>query len=958
MIRKVFTCLTTVVLTFSMMAALLSAPGGFAAKAAEEMPGETPTVSTPEGDPTDPAPDTDAAEGAAEPAPDTDAADNAAYRQSTEGWSLAGSEQKAVLSPAALAVGDSVQFAVSIPADALYELRLLYRCTATQDAGLKLLIDGVSPFSEAQRLTFPAMWVNDGEAQKDSAGNESTPKQTLSDENAHGVARDYTGRQEDPYRFALTAGVHTITLTVEQGELWLEEAALVPPEQPGAYQAPQDSTGVKDYIIFEGEDAVLKNDRSLIPLSDSSNAAVHPSSPEITRLNYIGGSNWASPGSAITWNFHVETAGYYTIDFLFRQNELLGGVVFRHLLIDGQTPFEEAKRIKFGYKSGWQSLTFGGEDNPYRIYLEAGPHTLTLMATPGPMADVYADMQKVTAQMGDLYVDITMITGETVDIYRSYELFNQIPGFNDTLDQIIEQLSTIADNMEAMQEAESGSTVSTIRNAERVVRQMRDNPYSAHRYKTEFYDSYTNLSALMGTMTDMPLCIDQIILAGDAAEVPDTSPSFFDRVLFSVRRFLITFSSDYQTVSDSEEGQEALTLWIRWGRDQASVLNSLIQDDFVRETGIPVKVELVNATLIQAMLSGKGPDCMLQMTRTDPVNLAMRGALMDLSGFPGLEKTLARFSEGAEEPYRYDGGLYALPDTQNFFLMFMRTDIMKSMGLEQPETWEEFIHVAMLLQRSNLQVSLPYTRITDSGSANSGVGGMSLYPSLLAQSGLSLYYSDHSGCTIAEQLQAEVFGEWIGWYTKYKLPVITDFFNRFRIGSAPIGIANYTMYTQLKAAAPEIADRWVATQIPGTLRKDGVIDHSSAGSGTGCAITTLSKNPENAWKFLQWWTSADTQLKYSENLESVLGPLGRVATSNLEALASMDWDADMKQLLSTVQAGVKEIPEVPGGYYTARGIDQAYWAVVEQGETPINALTKWCDAINREIQRKTAEYAK
>ena len=111
--------------------------------------------------------------------------------------------------------------------------------------------------------------------------------------------------------------------------------------------------------------------------------------------------------------------------------------------------------------------------------------------------------------------------------------------------------------MEAMQEAESGSTVSTIRNAERVVRQMRDNPYSAHRYKTEFYDSYTNLSALMGTMTDMPLCIDQIILAGDAAEVPDTSPSFFDRVLFSVRRFLITFSSDYQTVSDSEEGQEA-----------------------------------------------------------------------------------------------------------------------------------------------------------------------------------------------------------------------------------------------------------------------------------------------------------------------------------------------------------------------------------------------------------------
>lgn len=59
-------------------------------------------------------------------------------------------------------------------------------------------------------------------------------------------------------------------------------------------------------------------------------------------------------------------------------------------------------------------------------------------------------------------------------------------------------------------------------------------------------------------------------------------------------------------MSDSEEGQEALTLWIRWGRDQASVLNSLIQDDFVRETGIPVKVELVNATLDTGHAVGQG----------------------------------------------------------------------------------------------------------------------------------------------------------------------------------------------------------------------------------------------------------------------------------------------------------------------------------------------------------------
>lgn len=175
MIRKVFTCLTTVVLTFSMMGGAAFSAGGLCGEGGGGNAGGDTDGFHPRRGSTDPAPDTDAAE----PPPDTDAADNAAYRQSTEGWSLAGSEQKAVLSPAALAVGDSVQFAVSIPADALYELRLLYRCTATQDAGLKLLIDGVSPFSEAQRLTFPAMWVNDGEAQKDSAATSPLPSDTV-----------------------------------------------------------------------------------------------------------------------------------------------------------------------------------------------------------------------------------------------------------------------------------------------------------------------------------------------------------------------------------------------------------------------------------------------------------------------------------------------------------------------------------------------------------------------------------------------------------------------------------------------------------------------------------------------------------------------------------------------------------------------------------------------------------
>ena len=144
--------------------------------------------------------------------------------------------------------------------------------------------------------------------------------------------------------------------------------------------------------------------------------------------------------------------------------------------------------------------------------------------------------------------------------------------------------------------------------------------------------------------------------------------------------------------------------------------------------------------------------------------------------------------------------------------------------------------------------------------------------------------------------------------------------------------------------------------IPGTVQSDGTVNHCSAAWGAGCAVTKLSKNPENAWRFLKWWTSAETQLKYSGVLESVLGPLGRVSTANLEAFSKMDWDMKMYDQMVEQQKNTAEIEEIPGGYYTARGIDQAFWNVNEAGKDPTESLKKWGKVVDNEIKRKKAEY--
>lgn len=857
-----------------------------------------------------------------------------------------------------LKFGDSVSGLINVSSDGMFLLNLSYTSRDTQDISLKFLIDGKSPFDEAERLIFPVFWEN-AEKRTNNSGNEFTPEQVVFDKTVSSYACDYSGENEFVYKFLLPSGEHEITLNVEAGEFLLDKLVFETPKEIKKYKAPDSKEVINSKpIVIEAEDAELKNDRALIPLSDNGSPLVHPSNAVISKLNYIGGNNWSSPGQTIYWNIDIKKSGYYSLGFNYRQSYNVGSVSYRSLKIDGITPFKEATRIKFPYGSTWKYMTYSNKkDEPYYVYLKEGKHTISLTATGGELCELYSDMQEVTAFMGDVYVDITKVVGETVDVYRSYELFNLIPDFNENLESIVTRLENVSTQMCALQGNKTSSSVSIVDEAIRVVQKMIDEPYSAHKYKSQFYSSYTNLSSLLSDMVQMPLDIDRIVLTGMNSDKQYNSKdvSFFEKLSFQIKRFVITFSKNYDNISSSE-GNEALTIWINWGRDQAEALNSIIQDDFVSKHSIPVNVKLVNASLINAILAGSGPDCLIQMSRTEPVDLAMRGALVDLSEFDDFDEVLPRFHEGATVPYEYNGGTYALPVTQGFFMMFMRTDILDSLGIKAPETWDEFIAANAILQRNNLQAVIPYTELAGSGTVNGGVGNLTLYPTLLLQKNLSLYNKQKTASALTEINQIQTFVEWTDLYTKYKFQEIANFYNRFRIGSAPLGIAGYSLYTQLKATAPEIDGRWSMTLIPGTVTEDGSLNRTSAGWGSGCSITKLSKNPKNAWLFLKWWTSAEAQLKYSNMLESVLGPLGRVDTANIEALSQMDWDAKMYREITEQQKLTKEIIEIPGGYYTARGIDQAFWNVTEAGKDPTEMIKKWGAIVDNEIARKKAEY--
>ena len=855
----------------------------------------------------------------------------------------------------------SVDFTVTVAESGLYNIGLSYKALDNANGFLEfgLKIDGEFPFEDAKNFNLSRIYCDEGENRVDGLGNEFAAKQILYDGFYYALATDISQWTNDAYFVYLTAGTHAVSLLPVTGSFEIEYFSFAAKKEAEDYKKPSDKTEYYDgeNIIIEGEKANLKSSYWLASKPDNSTLDVTPNDAYKSLANYIGGGNWKACGETITWKTPELEAGYYQLGFSYRQSAVLGAKVYRSLKIDGETPFKEAESIGFAYSYKWEQAYFADKDNnPYLIYLSEGVHELSLTVVPGDIAEIRDLLKTAIAELSDLYIDITMITGETVDIYRDYDLFAQIVDMKERLENISKMLKKASNQLKEITGEKSGSYVSVIDNMTQILDLMVDNRYTAHRYKDSYYSKYTSLASVLYEMSAMPLDIDKMCLSPVGQEKPFKKANAFVKAWFSVEKFFVSFVQDYNNISGTEDSEETVTIWVNWGRDQAQVLNSLIQTSFNEKTGIPVNVQIVNASIIQAILSGKGPDCLLQHSRSEPVNLAMRGVLYDLKNFDDLDQVLTRFQDGAELPYYYKDGLYALPDTQSFYLMYYRTDIFEEMGLKVPTTWDEFEEVVKLLARNNLTAWMPNNTATSTAQANIGLGSINLFPTLLMQKNLDVYTPDGKSTNLSDSKVAVTFNEWTDLYTKLKLPRTLDFYNRFRTGTCPIGISTHTMYTTLKAAAPEIDGLWNVALIPGTVLEDGTINNVSSGGGSSCAILKMSKNPKNAWEFLKWWTDAETQLAYSNEVESVLGPTGRVSASTIEAFSNMEWDSSMKDTIIAAMNQVAEIPEYPGSYYVSRSIYQSFWNVVENNQNPKEMLLKYSEEADEEIARKWKQY--
>lgn len=844
--------------------------------------------------------------------------------------------------------GQYIVYSAYVSEDGWYQPSVYYQAIEDQGNSIEIAfqIDGEYPYSQLSSVLLNRAWVNAYEEfASDKKGNQYSPEQKETFIWQTSSFRDVNGFINDMLLVWLTKGEHKIKLILNSEKVKVGSVALESPEviiTDEEYRNLINSSGYKQYsgneIVIEGENADLKSSRFIAPLANRNSAIVKPADPYKKVINYIGGSNWKSVGDTLTWNFEVKEDGLYNIGFCFHQTYLQESVSYRTVRIDGKIPYESAKSVEFKYDDKWQITSLGDKNGAIPVYLTAGTHEISMTVTLGALSDFSEELKALVSEIGTLYRQIVMITGDSPDSNRDYDLFNSLPDLGERLTYVYDKLEKLAVQSEEIAGSKGGSTAQLLRKMSLTVSQMLKEKYKAQNKLSSYNDNYASLASWLYEMQNMALDLDCIILSSPEKNYKRGSTSLFSSLKYSLERLVSSFADEYD-VYENDSQTKSITIWSNWGMDQINALSALISSDFTPKTGIEVNLRITNATLIQANLSGNGPDLEVMLARTDPINYAMRGAVCDLSKFNGFSEVASRFSSQALTPYKYKDGVYGLPDTEIYSMLFIRTDIFEELNLTIPKTWQEFLQIAKILALHNMQAA---------------VGESAQF--FLAQKNVSLYNGNQTATNLMSSEAIEALTFWTDLYTKYNIPKTVDFFSRFRTGLVPMAIQPYSMYATLSAAAPEISGRWIMVPVPGYENEDGTISNAVVGTGNSAVILESSKNKEESWEFLKWWTSEDIQYRFSIGVESTLGISGRHFTANVAAFKKLGWDDSSIASLDTQRDQLVEFPEVPGSYYVSRMIQQVYWNVVNEGQNVSEMIKKWIPKADEEIARKISEY--
>lgn len=847
--------------------------------------------------------------------------------------------------------GKEIQVTVNVKKAAAYVLGFDYQTLEDNilPTTLSLQVNGQYPYDELKRIFLGDIWIS-GAVQYDRYGNECLAMPTKVQEWKKAYIHDTAYLYSEPMLLYLPVGENTLTFQANEGSIMLGNLYLQGNEEISENSG-KEAEG-KELITIEAENMTYRNSPNIRAGSEF-NTDITPYDPKLKMLNMVAEESFKTGGTSITYEFEAKSAGYYNLSFDYRQSSKSDFSVYRNIYIDGKIPSSSYENFAFAYSKKFTRV-FAGEEEGTAIYLEAGKHTITLEVSLDKVRYAIKILNTITKEMNNLALEVNKTTGGNTDKYRDFDL--EPYGFHikeklltwaDTLDKVYDGLSNLNQEEDTVGEISQLKVAS--KNLKRLAQKPNELPKKLKLFSYGTSSARQNVNNVIEKLSVGQLGLDKIFLYQKDACLPE-KPGLLKKMSLNIRRLISSFTKqDYAPSYKKDNG--TLNIWVARPRQYLEIMQRMADTDFTKKYGVNVNLSIVpdQQKLILANASGKAPDAAIGISSGYVYDLALRGALENLRKYDNFKEVGSRFAPGMLIPGVCDEGIYALPETFNFYVLFYRTDIMDSLGLKVPDTMDDVRKMLPQLERMGLGFN---THV-----ANFLVKGYNTTTPFIFQSGGKLMETGTTKVNLETPNILRGLKTLTENFTIYDMDYeVLSFYQAFRDGRLPIGTSDYATFNLLTNAAPELADSWNIAPYPGVKDEEGNVLRYTSGAAESCVVFDNTEDSEAAWNFIDWWTSTEVQTEFAFTLQSTLGNEYLWNSANLEAIKASPWSSKFKDTIMQQISWTYEPPRVPGGYIIERELGNVLVQVVTQNANLRSAVDGAQKKINRELDRKLEEF--
>jgi len=383
------------------------------------------------------------------------------------------------------------------------------------------------------------------------------------------------------------------------------------------------------------------------------------------------------------------------------------------------------------------------------------------------------------------------------------------------------------------------------------------------------------------------------------------------------------------TSAPVDDGPIELTFWAWAGgiEDTVKLYEDVNPDVTITVENVGFGTD-VYTKIENAVDAGSGGPDLAQMDYYAIPSFALTGALADLSAF-GAGAAEELFLPGAWQNVVSGDGIYGIPQDIGPQVMFYRADILDSLGLEVPTTWDEYATFAEAVHASD---PARYATFLDPGLAEQGYSGLwqaGAQPwSIESDSEISLDFGDADAVKFSDY--------WTDLLQRDLVTVATqgsdEWFQQLADGQLVTWMVGSWGYGPLAGVIPQNAGLWRAALQP--VWEEGDAASAQFGGG-GTVVLSSSEHQQAATDFAIWLNSDPAAVASLQS--NGLTPTTRAAwedpeflDAEIEYLGGQQANQVFAEAADTTVAGWRWLPIMV--YATSVYKDTVGQAIAEHGD--------------------------